>query len=135
MKRRCGRCIRWLDQTRRNPARAEGLSPYCGGRYKDPWALRNDSIHSWPLSNRVVLADLAAPPAAIASAKPAAVCHGRVIPGPGIFVRLVEFGLNPAFAVLFLRSQNLPHQGGLACLVRYVRILAWFLAGAARHLF
>lgn len=55
--------------------------------------------------------------------------------GPGIFVRLVEFGLNPAFAVLFLRSQNLPHQGGLACLVRYVRILAWFLAGAARHLF
>lgn len=56
-------------------------------------------------------------------------------PGPGIFVRLVEFGLNPAFAVLFLRSQNLPHQGGLACLVRYVRILAWLLAGAARHLF
>jgi hypothetical protein len=56
-------------------------------------------------------------------------------PGSGIFVRLVEFGLNPAFAVLFLRSQNLPHQSGVVCLVRYVRILAWFLAGAARHLF
>ena len=52
-------------------------------------------------------------------------------PGPGIFVRLVKFGLNPAFAVLFLRSQNLPHQGGLARLVLYVRILAWLLAGAA----
>ena len=56
-------------------------------------------------------------------------------PGPGIFVRLVEFGVNPAFAVLFLGSQNLPHQGSLACLVLYVWILAWFLAGAARHLF
>src|SRR6266852_3251909 len=29
-------------------------------------------------------------------------------PRSGIFVRLVEFGLNPTFAVLFLRSQNLP---------------------------
>jgi hypothetical protein len=56
-------------------------------------------------------------------------------PGPGIFVRLVKFGLNPAFAVLFLRSQNLPDQGGLARLILYVRILAWLLAGAARHLF
>jgi hypothetical protein len=37
--------------------------------------------------------------------------------------------------VLFLRSQNLPHQCSLACLVLYIRILAWFLAGAARHLF
>ena len=42
----------------------------------------------------------------------------------GILVRLVEFGLNPAFAVQFLRSQNLPHQGSLARLVLYVRILA-----------
>jgi hypothetical protein len=56
-------------------------------------------------------------------------------PRSGIFVRLVEFGLNPTFAVLFLRSQNLPHQGSLACLVLYVRVLAWILAGAARHLF
>ena len=54
----------------------------------------------------------------------------------GIFVRLVKFGLNPAFAVLFLRSQNLPHQGSLARLVLYVRILVWLLAGAAaRRLF
>jgi hypothetical protein len=54
-----------------------------------------------------------------------------------MFARLVETGLNPAFAVLFLRSQNLPHQAGLAFLVLcvYVRILAWFPAGAARHLF
>ena len=56
-------------------------------------------------------------------------------PRPGIFVRLVEFGINPAFAVLFLRSQNLPHQGRLACLVPCAVIVAWFLAGAARHLF
>ena len=56
-------------------------------------------------------------------------------PGSGILVRLVEFGLNPAFAVLFLPSQDLLHQGSLACLVRYARILAWFLAGAARRLF
>jgi hypothetical protein len=52
-----------------------------------------------------------------------------------IFVCLVEFGLNPAFAVLFLRSQNIPYQVGLVCLLRYVTILAWVLAGAARHLF
>jgi hypothetical protein len=56
-------------------------------------------------------------------------------PGSGIFVRLVKVGVNPAFAVLFLRSQNLPHQGGLACLVRCARILAWFPTGAARRLF
>jgi hypothetical protein len=46
---------------------------YCGGRYCAPCAFCRDSIHSWPLTNRVVLADLAAPPAAIASAKAAAV--------------------------------------------------------------
>ena len=34
--------------------------------------MRKDSIHSWPFSSRVVFADLAAPPAAIASAKAAA---------------------------------------------------------------
>jgi hypothetical protein len=55
-------------------------------------------------------------------------------PGPGIFARLVEPGLNPAFAVLFLRSQNLPHQGSVARLVRCARIVAWLLAGVARHL-
>jgi hypothetical protein len=55
--------------------------------------------------------------------------------GWGIFVRLVKLRLNPAFAVLFLRSQNLPHHGGLVGLLRYVRILAWFLAGTARYLF
>jgi hypothetical protein len=37
-----------------------------------------------------------------------------------------------------LRSQNLPHQDGLAFLLLYIyvylRILAWFIAGAARHL-
>jgi hypothetical protein len=53
----------------------------------------------------------------------------------GILVRLVEFGLNPAFAVLFLPSQNLRHQGGLARLVLCAKILAWFPAGAARRLF
>jgi hypothetical protein len=53
----------------------------------------------------------------------------------GILVRLVEFGLNPAFAVLFLPAQDLLHQGSLACLVLQARILAWFLAGAARRLF
>jgi hypothetical protein len=53
----------------------------------------------------------------------------------GILVRLVEFGLHPAFAVLFLPSQDLLHQGSLACLVRYAEILVWFLAGAARRLF
>ena len=53
----------------------------------------------------------------------------------GILIRLVEFGLNPAFAVLFLPSQDLLHQGSLACLVLYARILAWFPAGAARRLF
>jgi hypothetical protein len=47
-------------------------------------------------------------------------------PGPGIFARLVEFGLDPAFAVLFLRSQNLPHQGSVARLVLYARIVAGF---------
>jgi len=55
-------------------------------------------------------------------------------PGSGILVRLVEFGLHPAFAVLFLPSQDLLHQGSLSCLVLYARILAWFLAGAARRL-
>jgi hypothetical protein len=53
----------------------------------------------------------------------------------GILVRLVEFGLNPAFAVLFLPSQDLLHQGSLACLILYARILAWFPAGAARRPF
>lgn len=56
-------------------------------------------------------------------------------PGSGIFAGLVEFGLNSAFAVLFLPSQNLPHHGSLAGLVLYVRILAWFVAGTARRLF
>jgi hypothetical protein len=55
--------------------------------------------------------------------------------GSGIFVHLVELGLNPAFAVLFLRTQNLPHQGSLAGLVQHVRVVTWFLAGAARRLF
>jgi hypothetical protein len=55
--------------------------------------------------------------------------------GSGTLVRLVEFGLNPAFAMLFLPSQDLVHQGSLACLVLYARILAWFPAGAARRLF
>jgi hypothetical protein len=54
--------------------------------------------------------------------------------GPGILVRLVEFGLNPAFAVLFLPSQDLQYQGGLARLVLYAKILAWFPAGAGRRL-
>ena len=65
-------------------------------------------------------------------------CSGRMAglcPGSGILVRLVEFGLNPAFAVLFLPSQDLLHQGGLAGLVLYAGILAWFPAGAARRLF
>jgi hypothetical protein len=55
--------------------------------------------------------------------------------GSRIFARLVESGLNPAFAVLFLHSQNLPHQGSVARFVLYARIVAWFLAGVARHLF
>lgn len=59
----------------------------------------------------------------------------RLCLGLGILVRLVEFGLNPAFAVLFLPAQDLLHQGSLACLVLQARILAWFLAGAARRLF
>jgi hypothetical protein len=65
-------------------------------------------------------------------------CSGRMpglCPGPGILVCLVEFGLNSAFAVLFLPSQNILHQGSLACLVLYARILAWLLAGAVRRLF
>jgi hypothetical protein len=55
--------------------------------------------------------------------------------GSGILVRFVEFGLNPAFAMLFLSSYDLLHRGSLACLVLYAKILAWFLAGAARRLF
>ena len=55
--------------------------------------------------------------------------------GSGILVRLVELGLNPAFAMLFLPSQDLLHRGNLACIVLYARILAWFPAGAARRLF
>jgi hypothetical protein len=55
--------------------------------------------------------------------------------GSGIVVRLVEFGLSPAFAVLFLPSQNLLHQGSLACPVLCARILAWFLDGVPRRLF
>ena len=55
-------------------------------------------------------------------------------PGSGIFVHLVEPGLNPAFAVLFLRTQNLPHQGSLAGLVQHIRVVTWFLTGAARRL-
>jgi hypothetical protein len=54
---------------------------------------------------------------------------------PGILVRLVEFGLNSTFAVLFLPSQDLLHQGGLACLILYAKILAWFPGGVARRLF
>jgi hypothetical protein len=37
--------------------------------------------------------------------------------GSGLFVWLVELGVNPAFAVLFLPAQNLPHRRGLAGLV------------------
>ena len=59
----------------------------------------------------------------------------RLCLGSGILIRRVEFWLNPAFAVLFLPSQDLLHQDSLACLVLYARLLAWFLAGAARRLF
>jgi hypothetical protein len=38
-----------------------------------PCAFRKESIHSWPLSSRVVLAGLVAPPAATASTTLAAV--------------------------------------------------------------
>ena len=40
--------------------------------------------------------------------------------GSGTFAALAELGLNPSFAMLFLRPQNLAHQRGLAGLVRHV---------------
>jgi hypothetical protein len=55
--------------------------------------------------------------------------------GSGIFVQLVEFGLNPAFTVLFLLTQNFTHQGILAGLVLHVRVGVWVSAGAARRVF
>lgn len=67
--------------------------------------------------------------------------HGTLLAGApelfsrsGIFVCLVELRLNPAFAVLFLRTQNLSHHGSLAGLQR-VRAMTWFLAGASWRLF
>jgi hypothetical protein len=60
-------------QTRSDAATGmPGQGGYRGGRYCEPCTMRKDSIHSGPLSKRVVFADLAAPPAAIASAKAAA---------------------------------------------------------------
>jgi len=43
-----------------------------------------------------------------------------------IFIRLVKLGLNPAFAVLSLRTQNLSHQRSLAGLVQHLTAVAWF---------
>lgn len=61
-------------------------------------------------------------------------CMAGLCLGPGLFVHL-ELRLNPAFAVLFLRTQNLAHQASLAGLVQHVRAMTWFLAGNARRLF
>jgi hypothetical protein len=49
--------------------------------------------------------------------------------GSGTLAVLAELGLNPSFAMLFLRPQNLAHQRGLAGLVRHVRTMVWFPAG------
>jgi hypothetical protein len=61
-----------LDNRKLDGTGCDRGGSYRAGLYSEPCALRSDSIHSAPLSKRVVFADLTAPPAATASANAAA---------------------------------------------------------------
>src|SRR5215471_3825709 len=57
----------------------------------------------------------------------------RLRVGPGWGVRVFETGLCPAFPVLFLLAEHLPHQGIFAGVVHLARLIVRLIAGAARH--